>query len=94
MGAIANMAPEKFSGIIAQVPFVDVLATMLDNTLPSTPPEWPEWGNPLTDKAAYDQIASYSHYENSHGTELPTYLCAFWINRPACYVLGTGKIGC
>ncbi|RVM06540.1 S9 family peptidase, partial [Sinorhizobium meliloti] len=47
MGAIANMAPEKFRGIIAAVPFVDVLSTMLDDTLPLTPPEWPEWGNPI-----------------------------------------------
>ena len=47
MGAIANMAPEAFGGIIAEVPFVDVLATMLDDTLPLTPPEWPEWGNPI-----------------------------------------------
>src|SRR5690606_27190549 len=47
MGAIANMAPEAFGGIIAEVPFVDVLTTMLDDTLPLTPPEWPEWGNPI-----------------------------------------------
>ena len=47
MGAVANMAPEAFAGIIAELPFVDVLATMLDDTLPLTPPEWPEWGNPI-----------------------------------------------
>src|SRR5690606_6145711 len=47
MGAVANMAPEAFAGIIAEVPFVDVLTTMLDATLPLTPPEWPEWGNPI-----------------------------------------------
>jgi oligopeptidase B len=47
MGAVANMAPETFGGIIAEVPFVDVLTTMLDDTLPLTPPEWPEWGNPI-----------------------------------------------
>ena len=64
MGAIANIAPEKFAGIIAQVPFVDVLATILDETLPLTPPEWPEWGNPIKDKAAYDLISSYSPYDN------------------------------
>ena len=71
MGAIANMAPEKFAGIIAQVPFVDVLATMLDETLPLTPPEWPEWGNPLTDKGAYDLIASYSPYDNVKAQNYP-----------------------
>ena len=49
MGAVANRAPELFAGIVAEVPFVDVLNTMLDDTLPLTPPEWPEWGNPITD---------------------------------------------
>ncbi len=50
MGAVANMEPEKFAGIIAAVPFVDVLNTMLDDSLPLTPPEWPEWGNPMSPK--------------------------------------------
>ena len=63
MGAVANMAPEKFAGIIAQVPFVDVLNTMLDDTLPLTPPEWPEWGNPITDRQAFDRIRRYSPYD-------------------------------
>ena len=71
MGAIANMAPEKFSGIIAQVPFVDVLNTILDETLPLTPPEWPEWGNPIKDKNAYDLIAGYSPYENVKPIKYP-----------------------
>jgi oligopeptidase B len=53
MGAIANMAPEKFGAIIAEVPFVDVLNTMLDDTLPLTPPEWPEWGNPILSEADF-----------------------------------------
>ena len=47
MGAVANLAPDLFLGIIAEVPFVDVLTTMLDASLPLTPPEWPEWGNPI-----------------------------------------------
>ena len=53
MGAVANRAPDLFAGIVAEVPFVDVLNTMLDDTLPLTPPEWPEWGNPITDAAAF-----------------------------------------
>jgi oligopeptidase B len=92
MGAIANMAPEKFSGIIAQVPFVDVLATMLDNTLPSTPPEWPEWGNPLTDKAAYDQIASYSHYENVTAQNYPPIFALSGLTDPRVTYWEPGKL--
>ncbi|MEO1475750.1 MAG: S9 family peptidase, partial [Pseudomonadota bacterium] len=63
MGAVSNLAPQLFGGIVAAVPFVDVLNTMSDETLPLTPPEWPEWGNPLTDETAYDQIAAYSPYD-------------------------------
>jgi oligopeptidase B len=64
MGVIANMAPDLFLGIIADVPFVDVLNTMLDESLPLTPPEWPEWGNPLASKRDFETIRSYSPYEN------------------------------
>jgi oligopeptidase B len=64
MGVVANMAPDLFLGIIADVPFVDVLNTMLDETLPLTPPEWPEWGNPIASKEDFDTIRSYSPYEN------------------------------
>lgn len=63
MGAVANMAADKFAGIIAQVPFVDVLNTMLDDTLPLTPPEWPEWGNPIEDAEAFARIQAYSPYD-------------------------------
>jgi oligopeptidase B len=64
MGAVANMDPGLFKAIVAEVPFVDALTTMLDDTLPLTPPEWPEWGNPIADAAAYRTIASYAPYEN------------------------------
>ena len=63
MGAVANMRPDLWGGIIAQVPFVDVLNTMLDDTLPLTPPEWPEWGNPLASAQDYARIAAYAPYE-------------------------------
>jgi oligopeptidase B len=64
MGAVANMQPDLFKAIVAEVPFVDALTTMLDDTLPLTPPEWPEWGNPIEDEKAYRSIASYAPYEN------------------------------
>jgi oligopeptidase B len=64
MGAVANMAPDLFLGIIADVPFVDVLNTMLDKDLPLTPPEWPEWGNPIESAEDFEIILSYSPYEN------------------------------
>ena len=63
MGVVASRAPEFFAGVVAEVPFVDVLNTMLDPTLPLTPPEWPEWGNPIEDVAAYRRIKGYSPYE-------------------------------
>jgi oligopeptidase B len=64
MGVVANLAPELFLGIIADVPFVDVLNTMLDETLPLTPPEWPEWGDPIRSEEAFKLIRSYSPYDN------------------------------
>ena len=71
MGAVVNMAPEMFNGIVAEVPFVDVLTTMLDNTLPLTPPEWPEWGNPIASAEAYKTIASYSPVDNVKAMAYP-----------------------
>jgi oligopeptidase B len=71
MGAVTNMRPELWAGVIAEVPFVDVLNTMLDETLPLTPPEWPEWGNPITDRAAYDRIAGYAPYEQVAAIDYP-----------------------
>jgi oligopeptidase B len=64
MGAVANMAPEAFGGIVAQVPFVDALTSILDPTLPLTVPEWEEWGDPLHDPEVYRYMKSYTPYEN------------------------------
>ncbi|MBV9723428.1 MAG: S9 family peptidase, partial [Mycobacterium sp.] len=64
MGAVANMAPDLFAGILAQVPFVDPLTTILDPSLPLTVTEWDEWGNPLSDCDVYHYMRSYSPYEN------------------------------
>ncbi|WDZ77566.1 S9 family peptidase [Ensifer adhaerens] len=82
MGAIANMAPEKFTGIIAAVPFVDVLNTMLDDTLPLTPPEWPEWGNPIESREFYDIIAGYSPYDNVGAKPYPAILALGGLTDP------------
>lgn len=82
MGAVSNMAPEAFKGIIAEVPFVDVLSTMLDDTLPLTPPEWPEWGNPITDIEAYNYIASYSPYDNVEARDYPAILAVGGLTDP------------
>lgn len=82
MGAVANMAPELFAGIIADVPFVDVLNTMLDPTLPLTPPEWPEWGNPIEDPEAYRAIASWSPYDNIRPQAYPAILATAGLTDP------------
>jgi len=68
--------------MIAAVPFVDVLNTMSDDTLPLTPPEWPEWGNPLTDKNAYDRIKAYSPYDNIMDADYPPLLITGGLTDP------------
>jgi oligopeptidase B len=82
MGAVANMRPDLWSGIIAAVPFVDVLNTMSDTSLPLTPPEWPEWGNPLEDEAAYDRIAGYSPYDQVSAKPYPPVLATGGLSDP------------
>ena len=82
MGAIANMRPDLFGGVIAEVPFVDVLNTMLDDTLPLTPPEWPEWGNPITDVEAFRTILSYSPYDNVIAQDYPAMLVLAGLTDP------------
>lgn len=82
VGAVANMRPDLWAAIIAAVPFVDVLNTMSDTSLPLTPPEWPEWGNPLEDPAAYDYIASYSPYDNIAPRPYPAVLATGGLSDP------------
>ncbi|MBS4727627.1 S9 family peptidase [Mycobacterium sp. SM1] len=74
VGAVANMAPELFAGILAQVPFVDPLTTILDPSLPLTVTEWEEWGNPLSDSDVYFYMKSYSPYENITSQAYPPIL--------------------
>jgi oligopeptidase B len=82
MGTVANLAPDLFRGIIAEVPFVDVLTTMLDDTLPLTPPEWPEWGNPAASEADYRTIAAYSPYDNVQAKAYPDILALAGLTDP------------
>ena len=82
MGSITNMRPDLFAGVIAGVPFVDVLNTMSDPSLPLTPPEWPEWGNPLTDPQAYDYIESYAGYEQVAARPYPAVLAYAGLSDP------------
>jgi oligopeptidase B len=82
MGAAANMAPDLFAGIVAEVPFVDVLNTMLDDSLPLTPPEWPEWGNPIVSETDYKNIASYSPYDNVTAQNYPPILAVAGLTDP------------
>jgi oligopeptidase B len=82
MGAVVNSDPELWGAVVADVPFVDVLATMLDETLPLTPGEWPEWGNPIEDEAAFHLIRSYSPYDNVKAQAYPPMLITGGLNDP------------
>jgi oligopeptidase B len=82
MGAVANRAGELFAGIVAEVPFVDVLNTMLDNSLPLTPPEWPEWGNPIASEKDFRTILSYSPYDNLVAKDYPAILAMGGLTDP------------
>ena len=80
MGAVANLAPEAFAGIVAQVPFVDPLTTILDPSLPLTVTEWEEWGNPLESADVYRYMKSYSPYENVRDVRYPKILAMSGLN--------------
>ncbi|WP_407157644.1 S9 family peptidase [Bradyrhizobium sp. STM 3557] len=82
MGAVANRAGELFAGIVAEVPFVDVLNTMLDHSLPLTPPEWPEWGNPTESAEDFRTILSYSPYDNIAAKPYPAILAMAGLTDP------------
>ena len=82
VGACANMAPDLFHAVVAEVPFVDVLNTICDDTLPLTPPEWPEWGNPIESEAAYHCIAAYSPYDNVEAKDYPHIIATAGLTDP------------
>ena len=91
MGAVANMAPELFAGILAQVPFVDALTTILDPSLPLTVTEWDEWGNPLEDKDVYYYMKSYTPYENVEAKHYPPILAMTSLNDTRVYYVEPAK---
>ena len=82
MGAVVNSDPQLWGAVVADVPFVDVLNTMLDADLPLTPGEWPEWGNPIEDKAAFDLIRSYSPYDQVKAQAYPPLFISGGLNDP------------
>lgn len=82
MGVVYNEAPELWGAVLADVPFVDVINTMIDEDLPLTPGEWPEWGNPITDPSAFDYILSYSPYDNVTAQAYPPMLVSAGLNDP------------
>lgn len=91
VGAVANMAPEMFAGVLAQVPFVDALTTILDPSLPLTVTEWDEWGNPLADESVYRYMKSYSPYENVEAKRYPDILAMTSLNDTRVFYVEPAK---
>jgi oligopeptidase B len=91
MGAVANLAPDLFAGILAAVPFVDPLTTILDPSLPLTVTEWDEWGNPLADPDVYAYMKSYSPYENVETKRYPAILATTSLNDTRVYYVEPAK---
>jgi oligopeptidase B len=91
MGAVANLAPQAFGGVIAQVPFVDALTTILDPSLPLTVIEWEEWGNPLEDREVYEYMKSYSPYENVTAQQYPRILAITSLNDTRVFFVEPAK---
>jgi oligopeptidase B len=82
MGVVVNTDPQLWKAVVADVPFVDVLNTMLDESLPLTPGEWPEWGNPIESKQAFAYILSYSPYDQVIAQDYPAMLVTAGLNDP------------
>ena len=100
IGAVANQAPELFRALVAEVPFVDCVTTMLDDELPLTVGEWEEWGNPLADESAYRRMLTYSPYDNVTGQNpdgsprtYPDLFVTARPQRPPGGLLGAGQVG-
>jgi oligopeptidase B len=91
MGAVANLAPQAFGGVVAEVPFVDALTTILDPSLPLTVIEWEEWGNPLEDPEVYRYMKSYSPYENVSAQQYPRILAITSLNDTRVFFVEPAK---